>query len=1481
MATAIPGDALPQPAIEPPAPGWPRLFDTLDFGLPAGNGHRPQKLALDSARRRLYTLNEGLSDRPAGNTVSVINLDTGQITGMLRLNNRPANQSFPPAPLALQQDPYRPRLYALFGDRYGGPADTSLAIIDTDTLTVVDTIAGVDAVTPGPDRLYLVADSRLWTIDPESLTELDSRPLEACQFNDTLLMFPAANRLYLQRGCPGTLQVFAADTLQPAGRYTSPSSGELLQITVDDSTQRLLVLESDGENVSLRAFNTNGEPLNSPAPVLFSKDLTYNSQPLVLTGDSIFVQDRDPDDYRAHPLRQFSRADFSPQPLNLSLRHQPDDLTVDPTTGHLYAAFAYPDSFLLNIDPATNQIAPLYTARTIVDALLHAEANRLYLLTNDGTLRVLNARTYAELGRADTGFNTTTRQYDYEGQLSLDSDRNRLYLSGFPVRVVNTETMQTVPYPGSRGQLTPHPTTDRLYLTPPCQCRRDQCNTWLVSADTLTGTETIFPPEEPLTAPCALNTQLDAANDLLYATIGNGVPGSNGGSYLMVFDVAAQPEKIGEGGDISYGRVVFDSAGQRAFAPRYRIHASFLGRFEQQGQAISQTLELLGGAGQLAYDSAFNRLYSVSDNELRVFDDDLALLAHMSLPGYLDVLAFDANAQRLYLADDDGQLLIIASGGGQPAPPPSQTTVEGDYLPWLRVAPNGTWFRMEGGLAARSVDNGQTWQSIGMGLPGHPITDVAFSPNFVQDQTVLLGMAHMGQGGGLYRSTDGGDTFLPATRGLTDLELDRIFFSPTFGRDQTVFVTTQYRGLFRSTDGGDTWQSLASTYAENYESWKISSLSVSPSFADDGLLLASHYNLLRSTNGGDSWQDTGLPAGLVAVSPNFTADGLILLDGHWRSTDRGQSWQPAAAGLAPARQTKDILFSPNFTADKTVYILLQQNYGQSIRLQRSVDGGQSWQSLLTGLPAGFPLVRAAMLPSGDLYLIGDDRQTLTVSPDAFTWGDPGIDPTQIDLQALAVGTDGTLFVANSAAGVFKSADGGQSWQAVNFPARANEIDPAILALTADGTLFAGVGSILERSSDGGQHWDFIEALPRGFSPVSLAVSPNFQADGVVLAGGNYADNRLFRSVDGGESWQTVFDGDTVAGAAEITALAFAPDFVENGRVFAWLEDGGLLVSVDGGKNWQLRPSPQENLAVQTLAAAPDGRLFLGALDGHVLVSADAGESWQNLSEAIPDHRMWSRTLAFVDDRTILLGTDIGIFRTVDGGQSWVESSVGLPLDGELDTIQAVRALVVGQHGRVYAALNAGGVYVSGDEGQTWQSSRVGLPPVQVKTPPPPVVTSTVEPDRTLADCTAPPQFFADLWQAQFDRLGCPTVGRRVTLAGQDFEGGQMFWRSDNVTIYVLPTGQPYAEIGDTWDGSQPPYSCPDLAPSQTPPTPQRGFGKVWCNEPGVRQQLGAALGPETPFDGVAQDFEQGTVFELAGETRYLLTGKEGQWEMLE
>lgn len=119
------------------------------------------------------------------------------------------------------------------------------------------------------------------------------------------------------------------------------------------------------------------------------------------------------------------------------------------------------------------------------------------------------------------------------------------------------------------------------------------------------------------------------------------------------------------------------------------------------------------------------------------------------------------------------------------------------------------------------------------------------------------------------------------------------------------------------------------------------------------------------------------------------------------------------------------------------------------------------------------------------------------------------------------------------------------------------------------------------------------------------------------------------------------------------------------------------------------------------------------------------------------------------------------------------------------------------------------------------------------------------------------------------------------MVEQTFEEGRMFWRGDEATSYALPDGQPFGAFADTWEESQPLYSCPDLAPSQTPPPPQRGFGKGWRLEAGVRQGLGNATGQERAFRATAQPFDSGLIFQTDAGVWYVLERRSNSWERVE
>ena len=1165
------------------------------------------------------------------------------------------------------------------------------------------------------------------------------------------------------------------------------------------------------------------------------------------------------------PAAAFSLPTASPTPTSTALSAETPP-APSPTATRPLSLPAPPDIPLVVYTIDLN--APINAA------LVSPADNRLYLLNENGTLRILNLTDYVETVQLQTG-----QEYPYGygpyGQLTLDPPRKRLYISGSPVQVLDTGSLQLKPLPELKGQVTPDPgPSGPLYYTPRCACQIEQCNTFLLDPDTLAVRESLFPPQNPFNAPCVTATQLDPQNQLLYAQIYNGVPGSNSGSYFSFFDVTGPPTSRYTAGEISYGPAAFDPSRQRAYVTRYRMSLSDIHRYDISDAEVVPTIQLAGVRGELVYDPLFDRLYAVNNAQLLVFDADLTLLSEIALPEPSRLLAFDSPGQRLYLRGMDGGLVVVATGGGSLSPPPDvPEPLSAGISPRRIITADGSHFRLLNNYIFRSDDGGQTWQVLGRGLPMWAVQSLAVSPNFATDQTLLAGLNTPPTGGGLYRSSDGGQTWQPSTRGLNDLAISKVAFSPTYAQDKTIFLTTANSGaLFRSTDGGDTWHSLADRYALDTGNQGINDFVVSPNFANDGLLIISRETLLRSEDGGDTWLDTGQPGSTpLVMSPNVADDGLILAGGRWRSTDAGHTWQPAAEGLATSLQGADsIIFSPDFAADQTVYLLLAAEFDKPPILHRAIDGGQSWQRVLGGLPAS-DLAIITPLPNGRLLLTADNGQEQIVDTNNLVWGQPAINITALDLQALAIAPDGTIFVANNAAGVFRSKDGGRTWLESGFPARTFTADVARLGVGDDGHLFAGVGPVVARSPDLGRTWQSLHGLPPRFEVESLALSANFAADQTLFVGGNFMRNDIIRSSDGGDTWQTVFDGSTIEGSSAIRAIALSPNFAADGVAYAWLEQKGLLRSTDGGLTWQLIEGKESQYyAIQAMAVSPDNRLYLGGLDGLVLVSDNGGQTWIDIGRNIPDRRIWNSAFAFNGAGNTFLGTSLGVYRTPNGGQSWLHVSDGLARRPDTDEPQSVRALQF-YGDQLYAAQTTGGLFVTENSGQSWRSTLAQTP----------ALTPTPTPVTVQPTCLEPPVHFAAEWAGRIDQLGCPNPpGRRdnLLIATQPFENGLMLWRSDSAEIYALPAGQPFFRTPDTWDSSQREYTCPADALSQTPPTPKRGFGKVWCQTPSLRVQLGNATGQESTSDVRWEEFEFGSMFGREGEAVYILDNLSGEWE---
>jgi hypothetical protein len=175
--------------------------------------------------------------------------------------------------------------------------------------------------------------------------------------------------------------------------------------------------------------------------------------------------------------------------------------------------------------------------------------------------------------------------------------------------------------------------------------------------------------------------------------------------------------------------------------------------------------------------------------------------------------------------------------------------------------------------------------------------------------------------------------------------------------------------------------------------------------------------------------------------------------------------------------------------------------------------------------------------------------------------------------------DGAMFVAtNNSGGVWKSSDGGQSWQPAGEPFAGGERFKALLispGYSQDQTLLAQTSSgQLYRSADGGQAWSMVGAFDE------VAMSPDFGEDWVVMAS---AGSQLFISRDGGANWQMV--GSTPNGE-RLALLSVGPLFSRWSVVFAFTVSGGFYRSLDGGLTWQFTMGTAYERPLQ-LVYAPD------------------------------------------------------------------------------------------------------------------------------------------------------------------------------------------------------------------------------------------------------------------------------------------------------
>lgn len=304
---------------------------------------------------------------------------------------------------------------------------------------------------------------------------------------------------------------------------------------------------------------------------------------------------------------------------------------------------------------------------------------------------------------------------------------------------------------------------------------------------------------------------------------------------------------------------------------------------------------------------------------------------------------------------------------------------------------------------------------------------------------------------------------------------------------------------------------------------------------------------LPTTDHGVVYQLAAAPFGWYAAC----ASGL------YRSVDAGASWQPAYASLGAESALATLCVATASGGENASLVFA----GLSGELLRSVDGGEMWE--IASRPSPAPVFTA-----------------LVASP--------------------TFARDGLLFAGTLDDGVLRYESAGRTWAIWNF----GLMDTSVLCLAIspafgeDATLYAGVQSGLFRSANGGLSWQEID-LPGGYGAVlSVALSPRFEQDGVIYAG--IEDGGLLRSADRGESWQRVGE----QALTESINNILIDSFTFEQPALLVLHGTELLISTDDGDSWAAWRDDRLGEQEVTAVLAPQGLndnapVLVGLSDGTI------------------------------------------------------------------------------------------------------------------------------------------------------------------------------------------------------------------------------------------------------------------------------------------
>ena len=406
----------------------------------------------------------------------------------------------------------------------------------------------------------------------------------------------------------------------------------------------------------------------------------------------------------------------------------------------------------------------------------------------------------------------------------------------------------------------------------------------------------------------------------------------------------------------------------------------------------------------------------------------------------------------------------------------------------------------------------------------------------------------------------------------------------------------------------------------------------------------------------DDWRANGPPGGdvrsLVVDPSNPDRFYLGTLDAQiYTSADAGKTWELLYNFNKPKLFVDHIIVDPRDS--KTLYVAAHR-HKEAGGFFKSTDGGRKWrESPELKNEALHSLTQADSDPNvliagtfNGLFRSDNSGDSWTQLPTSNTPGLVHVESLAIDPRTTNTIYAGTWYLP------YKSTDGGQTWKNIK-----NGIidDSDIFAIDIDprdaNHIIASACSGIYETKNAGDRWEKVQGIPSQ-SRRTRAIVQHPSIPGLVFAGTTEGFWRSDRSGADG-SWLV-----TTSRQLEINSIAVHPSRPQT--IYIGTNNYGVMVSTDGGKNFLPTNGGYSGRFANVILSDREmpNRIYASTINtttggGFLFLSTDNGETWRPSMRSMPPRLITYSILQDARDANVIyLGTNLGVYRSLDRGTSW-------------------------------------------------------------------------------------------------------------------------------------------------------------------------------------------------------------------------------------